>query len=83
VVARVGFEPLGSQAVMVKRLAVRLAEPVLKPLPVVEGQVPTPIASTRYNSSSDEARRTSGLTLTGTKIGSDRHWWPTHAKANH
>jgi hypothetical protein len=60
VVARVGFEPLGSQAVMVKRIAVRLSEPVLKPLPVVEGQVPTPIVSTRYNAS-DEARRASSL----------------------
>jgi hypothetical protein len=32
-----GFECLGSQAVMVKRLAVRVAEPVLKPLPALEG----------------------------------------------
>jgi hypothetical protein len=67
VVASVGFVPLGSQAVMVKRLAVRLSEPVLKPLPVVEGQVPTPIASTRYNASDETqqaARRTAPLTPT-------------------
>jgi hypothetical protein len=43
----VGFECLGSQAVMVKRLAVRVAEPVLKPLPAIEASpatTPTPFA---------------------------------------
>jgi hypothetical protein len=71
VVARVGFEPLGAQAVMVKRLAVRLSEPVLKPLPVVEGQVPTPIASTRYNSTREEPRRAARVRP---NIGLDRNW---------
>lgn len=44
VVARAGFEALGSQAVMVKRLAIGVAEPRLKPLPAVEGQITTPAA---------------------------------------
>jgi hypothetical protein len=60
VTAAAGFETLGSQAVMVKRLAVRLAEPVLKPLPVVEGQVPTPITSARYNYDEDRQTAPSG-----------------------
>lgn len=56
VVARVGFETIGSQAVMVKRLAVRLSEPVLKPLTVVEGQVPTPITSAHFKPYEDKRR---------------------------
>lgn len=56
VVARVGFEALGSQAVMVKRLAVRVSEPVRKALPVVDGKhVATPITSSRYQSSAQRA----------------------------
>jgi hypothetical protein len=48
VMADAGLEALGAQAVMVKRLAVRLDEPVLKPLKgVVEGHVATPITSAR------------------------------------
>mgnify|MGYP001222751422 CR=1 FL=1 len=44
------FECLGSQAVMVKRLAVRVAEPVLKPLPALEGNASTtPIAGARID----------------------------------
>lgn len=43
VVARAGFEPLGSQAVMVKRLVVGVTEPLRKALPAVEG-VTTPAA---------------------------------------
>jgi hypothetical protein len=54
VTATAGFEAMGAQAVMVKRLAVRLAEPVLKPLPVVEGQVPTPITSAQYRTYEDD-----------------------------
>lgn len=43
-----GFECLGSQAVMVKRLAVRVAEAALKPLPALEaGASTTPIAGVR------------------------------------
>lgn len=38
VVAQIGFELLGAQAVLVKRLAARVMEPVLKPLPVVDQQ---------------------------------------------
>jgi hypothetical protein len=34
------FESLGSQAVMVKRLVARVTEPLLKPLPAIEGQAP-------------------------------------------
>lgn len=37
------FECLGSQAVMVKRLAVRVSEPVLKKLPALESRAPTPV----------------------------------------
>lgn len=42
VVMRAGFEALGSQAVMVKRLAVGVTESRLKPLPAVEGHITTP-----------------------------------------
>lgn len=48
VMARAGFESLGSQAVMVKRLVVRLSEPLIKPLPVVDGQVATPIGTAQF-----------------------------------
>ena len=41
------LEGLGSQAVMVKRLAVRVSEPVLKPLPALEGNATTPMAGAR------------------------------------
>lgn len=44
VVMRAGFEALGSQAVMVKRLVVGVTEARLKPLPAVEGQMTTPAA---------------------------------------
>lgn len=47
ILAQAGFEAMGSQAVMVKRLVKRVTEPLLKPLPAMEGQVPntpTPIA---------------------------------------
>jgi hypothetical protein len=40
VLARGGFEAIGSQAVMVKRLVKRVTEP-LKARPAIEGQVPT------------------------------------------
>jgi hypothetical protein len=80
VVARVGFEPLGSQAVMVKRLAVRLSEPVLKPLPVVEGQVPTPITSAQYNAAREGQSRAAPLSHREPVRG---YWWQTHAKANY
>lgn len=56
VMPRVGFEPLGSQVVMVKRLAVRITEPVLKPLKGVEGQVPTPITSAQFTPRDEERR---------------------------
>jgi hypothetical protein len=79
VVARVGFEPLGAQAVMVKRLAVRLSEPVLKPLPVVDGQVPTPITSAQYNASRDGRARAAPLSHSQPVRG---YWWQTHAKTN-
>lgn len=36
------FNAWGEQAVMVKRLAVRIAEPEFKPLPVIAGTQPTP-----------------------------------------
>ncbi|MEP7357286.1 MAG: hypothetical protein ABI847_08615 [Anaerolineales bacterium] len=77
VVARVGFEALGSQAVMVKRLAVRISEPVLKPLTVVEGQVPTPITSaqvTQYEEPRHTARLLSRV---------NRYRYYSHAKTNY
>jgi len=77
VMPRVGFEPLGSQVVMVKRLAVRITEPVLKPLTVVEGQVPTAIPSAQFSSHDDEGRP--GYPSNGTA----HYRWPTHAKANY
>lgn len=43
IVARAGFEALGSQAVMVKRLTARVKEPFRKALPVMETPVATPI----------------------------------------
>lgn len=54
IVARAGFKLMGSQAVMVKRLAVRLAEPLLKPLTVAEGQVPTPLVRAQLDARDDE-----------------------------
>jgi hypothetical protein len=44
-----GFEYLGSQAVMVKRLAVRIAEPVRQSIPAMEGKATTttPMAGIR------------------------------------
>jgi hypothetical protein len=78
VTAAAGFEAVGGQAVMVKRLAVRLAEPVLKPLPVVEGQVPTPITSAQYRKFDDDRQATANAYPT-----SASYWWLTHAKTNH
>ena len=77
VVARAGFEALGSQAVMVKRLVARINEPLLKPLPVVEGQVPTPIASAQFRQRDDE-RRPAHWTN-----GQSHYRWRKHAKTNH
>jgi len=77
VMPRVGFEPLGSQVVMVKRLAVRLTEPVLKPLAVVVGHVPTAIPSAQFTPHEDERRQ--GYPSNGTA----HYRWPTHAKANY
>jgi hypothetical protein len=77
VVAGAGFEAIGSQAVMVKRLALRLTEPVLKPLSVVEGQVATPITSaqfSRYDDRPGRGRPSNGKTL---------YRWHKHAKKNH
>ncbi len=47
--AQLGFALTVSQAVMVKRLTVRLAEPAPLPLPAVEGQATTPIAQVRID----------------------------------
>lgn len=41
--AQTGFEILEAQAMLVKRLAVRVTEPLLKPLPVVDNQATTPV----------------------------------------
>ncbi len=77
VMARVGFAPLGSQAVLVKRLAVRLAEPLLKPLPAVEGKVASPITSARFSRYDDEQRAANHHRLLSV------YWWRHYAKTNH
>jgi hypothetical protein len=77
VMPRVGFELLGSQVVMVKRLAVRITEPVLKQLPVVEGHVPNAIPSAQFTPHDDERRPVYPSN------GTAHYRWPTHAKANY
>ena len=77
VVERVGFEFLGSQVVMVKRLAVRLNEPLLKPLPVVEGQVPTPLSTAQFRAR-DDAHESANWSH-----GHSTYRWQKHAKTNH
>jgi hypothetical protein len=47
VLAQIGFELLGAQAMLVKRLTARVMEPVLKPLPVVDHQVTRPVVRAR------------------------------------
>jgi hypothetical protein len=71
VMARAGFESLGSQAVMVKRLVVRLSEPLIKPLPVVDGQVATPISTAHFRRPAKQPN------------GSTHYRWQSHAKTNH
>jgi hypothetical protein len=77
VVARAGFEALGSQVVMVKRLVVRISEPLIKPLPVVDGQVVTPISTAQFRHR-DAQRRTERQSN-----GSTPNRWQKHAKTNH
>ena len=77
IMPRMGFELLGSQVVMVKRLAVRLSEPVMKSLAVVDGHVPTAIPSAQFTPHEDERRP--GYPSNGTA----HYRWPTHAKANY
>jgi hypothetical protein len=52
---------------------------VLKPLPVVDGQVATPITSAQYQRHDGEqaARAPAGRGTVRTD------WWQTHAKANY
>ena len=76
VVARVGFEAIGSQVVMVKRLVVRVSEPLIKPLPVVDGQVPTPITSAQFRP--QDKRRPAHWSNEHS-----HHRWQKHAKTNH
>jgi hypothetical protein len=45
--AQTGFELLEAQAMLVKRLAARVMEPLLKPLPVVDHQATTPVVRAR------------------------------------
>jgi hypothetical protein len=47
VLAQIGFELQGAQAMLVKRLTARVMEPVLKPLPVVDHQVTRPVVRAR------------------------------------
>jgi hypothetical protein len=78
IVARAGFEFMGSQAVMVKRLAVRVTEPLLKPLTVAEGQVPTPLVRAQLGARDEPHTRGTYLTSRTRPDGlSD------HAKTNH
>jgi hypothetical protein len=62
---------------MVKRLAVRLTEPLIKPLPVVEGQVPTPITSAQFRNRDDKGRSAAWPN------GQTHYRWQKHAKTNH
>ena len=54
ILERAGFESMGSQAVLVKRLTARVTEPILKPMPVVEGRAPRPIARINITGRDDE-----------------------------
>ena len=74
---RVGFERLGSQVVMVKRLAVRITEPVMKSLAVVDGPVPTAIPSAQFTPHEDDRRPAYLSNSTA------QYRWPKHAKANY
>jgi len=68
--------------VMVKRLAVRITEPVLKPLAVVEGPVPNAVPSAQFTPHDDvpgDGARRPGYPSNGTA----HYRWPTHAKANY
>jgi hypothetical protein len=47
VLAQIGFELQGAQAMLVKRLTARVMEPLLKPLPVVDHQVTRPVVRAR------------------------------------
>jgi hypothetical protein len=72
VATRAGFEALGSQAVMVKRLAVGVTEPLLKPLPAVEGKATTPAAQIQVTPRDEAASPRRSFSL-----------WLSHAKTNH
>jgi hypothetical protein len=80
ILAHSGFQPVGAQAVMVKRLVKRVTEP-LKPLPAtVEGKVPTtptPIVRARIVKDKQEnfSARPANLKSGGAKT--------TYAKTNH
>ena len=77
IVSRAGFRWMGSQAVMVKRLAARITEPLLKPLTVAEGQVPTPIVNIHNHQHSAQH-------ITAPISGSLLEYWLTqHAKTNY
>jgi hypothetical protein len=76
VVKRAGFETSASQAVMVKRLALRRSEPVLKPISVVEGHVATPIRSAQFKSPEVECRG-------GPSNEHRAYRWQKHAKTNY
>ena len=69
------FEALGSQAVLVKRLTARVTEPLLKPLPAIEGKVPTPIVRTRL--SPHEPGETAGSNHLPARKGLCRNELPT------
>jgi len=47
VLAQIGFELQGAQAMLVKRLTARVMEPLLKPLPVVDHQATRPVVRAR------------------------------------
>jgi hypothetical protein len=48
ILERAGLQALGAQAVLVKRLTARVTEPLLKPLPVVEGGAATPAVRIQF-----------------------------------
>jgi hypothetical protein len=59
ILERAGLQPLGAQAVLVKRLTAGITEHVLKPLPVVEGGAATPAVRIQFGGFERD----------------NRHWW--------
>jgi hypothetical protein len=78
ILAQAGFEAMRSQAVMVKRLVMRVTEP-LRPLPAMEGKVPntpTPISRVAKQDHEQFAAELTRSAKSGRRV-------KTYAKTNH